>query len=228
MIIWGVSGASIASTVYVARRSWHVDVGIEVTDLAPPLAALADALPGARYLFFGFGDRHYLLAKKHNAPVLLAALWPGAGMMLVTGLSSSPEESFGGEDVISLELNAEQMRALQAFIWNTLYTRSGAPSAYAPGPYAGSGVLHGIHKILGAAHLQHLGCTSLASIGTAHPANRRGLCKPALVAGAASQTHAARAGRRPAVGRPAALRFTGRAVSFRPDRPPWLWSWAAR
>ncbi len=138
VILWGVSGTSIASTVYVARRSWHVDVGIEVTDLAPPLAAVADALPGARYLFFGFGDRHYLLAKKHNAPVLLAALWPGAGMMLVTGLSSSPAESFGGDAVISLELKAEQMRTLQAFIWNTLDTRSGAPSAYAPGPYAAS------------------------------------------------------------------------------------------
>lgn len=138
VFIWGVSGSSIASTIYVARRSWHVDVGIEVTDLAPPLVALADALPGARYLFFGFGDRHYLLAKKHNAPVLLAALWPGAGMMLLTGLSSFPEEGFGADQVISLRLDAEQMRALQAFIWNTLDTRSGATGAYAPGPYAGS------------------------------------------------------------------------------------------
>ena len=122
----------------MARRSWHIDVGIEVADLAPPLAAVADALPGTRYVFFGFGDRHYLLAKKHNAPVLLAALWPGAGMMLLTGLSSSPQTGFGSDQVIALNLDGAQMQALQAFIWNTLDSRSGAPRPYAPGPYGGS------------------------------------------------------------------------------------------
>jgi hypothetical protein len=95
-------------------------------------------LPGAQYLFFGFGDRHYLLARKHNAPVLLAALWPGAGMMLVTALSSTPEEGFGADQVLSLELSADQMRALQSFIWKTLDTRSGELRVYAPGPYADS------------------------------------------------------------------------------------------
>jgi hypothetical protein len=122
----------------VARRGWHVDVGLEVAELVPPLSSAAAALPEARYLFFGFGDRHYLLAQKHNAPVLLAALWPGPGMMLVTGLSSTPAEGFGPERVLSLELSAEQMRALQSFIWNTLDTRSGPLTAYASGPYPGS------------------------------------------------------------------------------------------
>ena len=32
--------------------------------------------------------RRYLLAKNRNAPVLLAALWPGRGMILATGLTS--------------------------------------------------------------------------------------------------------------------------------------------
>ncbi|HEY0749114.1 MAG TPA: DUF2459 domain-containing protein [Steroidobacteraceae bacterium] len=138
LIIWGVSQAGVASTVFVARRGWHVDVGLEVAELAPPLASAAAALPGARYLFFGFGDRHYLLAQKHNAPVLLAALWPGAGMMLVTALSAAPEQGFGTEQVLSLELSAEQMQALQSFIWKSLDTPSGALRVYAPGPYADS------------------------------------------------------------------------------------------
>ena len=138
LIIWAASGVSVASTVYVARRGWHVDVGIEVTELVAPLASAAAGMPGTRYVFFGFGDRHYLLAKKRNAPVLLAALWPGAGIMLVTGLSSSPQAAFGVDQVISLQLTPEQMRALQAFIWNTLDTRSGALTVYAPGPYPGS------------------------------------------------------------------------------------------
>jgi hypothetical protein len=122
----------------VARRGWHVDVGLQVAELAPPLASTGTAFPGARYLFFGFGDRHYLLAQKHNAPVLLAALWPGAGMMLVTALSSTPEQGFGADQVISLELSADQMQALQSFIWKTLDTPSGALRVYAPGPYADS------------------------------------------------------------------------------------------
>jgi hypothetical protein len=138
LIIWGVSGVGVASTVFVARRGWHVDVGIDATELAPPLASAAAALPGAKYLFFGFGDRHYLLAKTHNAPVLLAALWPGAGMVLVTALSTSPEAAFGGDQVISLDLSAEHMQALQSFIWNTLDTRGGPLTVYAPGPYPGS------------------------------------------------------------------------------------------
>jgi uncharacterized protein (TIGR02117 family) len=138
LIIWAVSGVGVASTVYVARRGWHVDVGIEVLELAPPLASAAAALPEAKYLFFGFGDRHYLLAKTRNAPVLLAALWPGAGMMLVTGLSTSPQAAFGGDQVISLNLSSDQMQALQSFIWNTLDTRSGALAVYASGPYPGS------------------------------------------------------------------------------------------
>jgi hypothetical protein len=54
-----------------------------------------DEFPGAQYLFFGFGDRHYLLAKNRGAPVALAALWPGRGMFLATGLTSAPSVAFG-------------------------------------------------------------------------------------------------------------------------------------
>ena len=70
------AGSAKSAVIYVARRSWHIDVGFAVADLQPPLNAVAAQFPGVRYLFFGFGDRHYLLAKDRNAPVLLAALWP--------------------------------------------------------------------------------------------------------------------------------------------------------
>jgi hypothetical protein len=40
-------------------------------DLLPPLNQAAALLPGSRYVFFGFADKHYLLAANHNAPVLL-------------------------------------------------------------------------------------------------------------------------------------------------------------
>jgi hypothetical protein len=49
---------------------------------------------------------------------LLASIWPGAGLMLVTGLSGSPDQGFGAGDVIRLRVSAQQMQALQAFVWS--------------------------------------------------------------------------------------------------------------
>ncbi|HEV7358047.1 MAG TPA: DUF2459 domain-containing protein [Steroidobacteraceae bacterium] len=127
-----------AATVYVARRGWHIDIGVAVADLAPPLNQVVAELPGARYVFFGFADKHYLLAPKHNAPVLLSALWPGAGIVLATGLPNSPAQAFGAKHVVALSVQAEQMHDLQAFIWRSLRTQGEALKVYQQGPYEGS------------------------------------------------------------------------------------------
>ncbi len=94
-------------------------------------------MPGAHYLFFGFGDRQYLLAKNHHAPVLLAALWPGRGMLLVTGLTAPPQEAFGAAHVAALAVTPQQLQAAQAFIRQSLDQKSGV-KASARGPYDGS------------------------------------------------------------------------------------------
>jgi hypothetical protein len=138
LILGGASDPSLGATIYLARRGWHVDVGLMVADLEPPLASAATPLPAAGYLFFGFADKHYLLAKKHGAPVLLAALWPGVGIILATGLRDSPAAGFGVSQVISLSVNPEQMQALQSFVWKSLATRGDAPVVEAPGPYEDS------------------------------------------------------------------------------------------
>ncbi len=124
------------TTLYVARRRWHVDVGFAAESLRQPLAGILRTLPGARYAFFGFGDRRYLLAKHRGAPVLLAALWPGPALLLVTGLDNSPDQAFGQAHVIELPMTAEQSRAVQDFIWRSL--SQGTPVPYAHGPYEGS------------------------------------------------------------------------------------------
>lgn len=134
----GACAAAESSTLFVARRGWHIDMGLAVEDLSQPLAGIASHVPGSRYAFFGFGDRHYLLAAKHNAPVLLSALWPGAGIVLLTDLSNSPHEAFGETNVIELQLDAEQMRDLQSFIWKSLRSHDGAVDVYREGPYEGS------------------------------------------------------------------------------------------
>ena len=127
-----------SSTIYVARRGWHIDIGMAAADLSAPLNQAAAALPGSLYIFFGFADKHYLLAANHHAPVLLSALWPGASILLATGLPNSPAEGFGAAHVITLRVTQAQMRDLQAFIWQSLRTQDDVLKVYQNGPYEGS------------------------------------------------------------------------------------------
>jgi hypothetical protein len=136
----GDGDSSGSSTIYVARRSWHVDVGFDAADLLPPLQGILQELPGATSLFFGFGDRRYL-ASKHRYAATLAALWPGAGLILVTGLRASPADGFGATHVIQLRVSREASRRAQQFILGSLQgvdlQHAAQPAAF-PGPYEGS------------------------------------------------------------------------------------------
>jgi hypothetical protein len=124
-------------TVYVVRRGWHVDVGLAAADLRPPLRTLAAAFPGATYLLFGFGDERYLL--HGGSGDLLLALWPGAGVILITSLhTSAVSAAFDVGAVITLDLTQPQSTALQNYVWQSLQTQQGAATSLAPGPYAGS------------------------------------------------------------------------------------------
>ena len=120
--------------MYVIKRGWHIDVGVAVADLQPHLWRMSAAFQGPRYLLFGFGDRHYLLHK--GAGNLLAALWPGPGIVLVTSLrAAQPEDVFGNDDVVRLDLTPQQMSDLQSFIWYTLGASVDSITPIAPGPY---------------------------------------------------------------------------------------------
>ena len=125
-----------SAVIYVARRGWHIDVGFAAADLQPPLNAVAAQFPQVRYLFFGFGDQHYLLAKDRNAPVSLGAVWPGRGLILATALASSPQAAFGAAHVATLFVTQKQARDAQAFVWRSLDGNGIKP--YAAGPYEGS------------------------------------------------------------------------------------------
>ena len=132
------SAGADSSTIYVARRGWHIDIGLAAADLSAPLSQAAAALPGSVYVFFGFADKHYLLAANHHAPVLLSALWPGASILLTTGLTNSPAEGFGTTHVITLKVTQAQLSDLQAFIWRSLRTQDDVLEVYQNGPYEGS------------------------------------------------------------------------------------------
>jgi Protein of unknown function (DUF2459) len=142
VLVFSLSSAAKAgsdsSTIYLARRGWHIDIGVGAADLSPPLAQAAADLPGARFVFFGFADKHYLLAKNHSGPVLFSALFPGASILLTTGLTNSPAEGFGAAHVITLIVTQDQMRELQAFIWRSMRTQDDVLKVYRDGPYEGS------------------------------------------------------------------------------------------
>lgn len=121
-----------ATTIYVARRGWHVDVGFAAADLTPALDSLVARLPGAQYVFLGFGDRRYVLAAHHRGPVLLEALWPGAGVILATGLRATPTAAFG-PDVVTLEISPGDAAAAQKAMEHAV-----TEDDTAPGPYGGS------------------------------------------------------------------------------------------
>ncbi len=133
-----IQAPSRSAIIYIARRRWHIDIGFDVADLQSPLDSLAPQFPGVRYLFFGFGDQRYLLAKDRNAPVMLAALWPGRGMILATALKSSPDDAFGAAHVIALNVTRAELQAAFGFLQRTLGDVTAPIRPYAPGPYEGS------------------------------------------------------------------------------------------
>lgn len=91
--------------------------------------------PQARFVLFGFGDRRYLL---HGANAV-AALWPGEGIVLASGVGSKKlDGTFGQDNVITFPLDQARMNSLQQFVRESLSPGSGALAPVAPGPYADS------------------------------------------------------------------------------------------
>jgi len=115
-----VDAAVDTNTVFVVRRGWHIDVGFAVGELAPPLGVMAGEFPGARYVFFGFGDRRYLMARHRGAPLMLLALFPGPGLILGTGLTVRPELAFGSSEVIAVKVPRDGALRAQGFVWHAL------------------------------------------------------------------------------------------------------------
>jgi hypothetical protein len=128
-------------TMYVVRRGWHIDVGFAASDLSGPLRAASDEFPNARFFTFGFGDRRYLHAlHAHNPafPHMLAALWPGDGLMLVTALGGTPQRAFGAAQVVAVRLTSRSAAEAQRRITDSLSLQDGLPQSDGPGPYEGS------------------------------------------------------------------------------------------
>lgn len=108
------------ATLYVVAEGWHTEIGLPADALGGPLAALKADFVGAPYLLFGWGAHDYYMARNPSFADALAALLPGPAVMLVTPMTQSPLEAYGGTDVFALRVSREGMDRLSQYLWEYL------------------------------------------------------------------------------------------------------------
>jgi hypothetical protein len=80
-----------------------------------------------------------LTSRKVTAAAMIAALFPGPGVILATALRTSPAEAFGADNVVTLPLACAQRAAIAAFVAQSLLRQAdGTPRRLDDGPYPGS------------------------------------------------------------------------------------------
>lgn len=125
--------------IAVVGRGWHTDLCLSRDDLHPPLARFAAALPEARFLSFGFGERQYLLTDDPGFFEMISALLPSRSALLMTALRTTLEQAFGAVNVVRLGVSRSAAANVAAFIWESLeLSPQGAPIRLRDGPYPGS------------------------------------------------------------------------------------------
>ena len=126
-------------TISIIDRGWHTDVALPADALSGPLAEFKQTFPGIGFAVFGFGDRDYYMAREETFLGTFSALFPGPGVILVTGLRAPPADAFEGDRVVSLRLSCRELRALGEFIARAMAIGpDGSLQRLGDGPYPGS------------------------------------------------------------------------------------------
>jgi uncharacterized protein (TIGR02117 family) len=125
--------------VAVVQRDWHTDVCLRTEDVGAWPLALARGFDGATVLCFGFGERQFVVERRHDPLTMIGALLPSRAAILMTVLRSTPEEAFGKENVIEAPVGDAGLDGLQRYLRDSIETDStGNPQRLADGPYPGS------------------------------------------------------------------------------------------
>jgi uncharacterized protein (TIGR02117 family) len=112
---------------------------VRTEDAGAWVMTLARGFDGARVLCFGFGERQYVVERRHDLLATLSALLPSEAAVLMTVLRAPPDAAFGASNVVNLAITEAGRTALQAFLRASLQTdTAGAPLRLADGPYPGS------------------------------------------------------------------------------------------
>ncbi|MFP6560572.1 hypothetical protein WJ542_20050 [Paraburkholderia sp. B3] len=109
--------AGVAHTfVAVVRRDWHTDVCLRTRDAGAWALDLAHGFDGATVLCFGFGERQYVVGRRHDPLTMLGALLPSRAAILMTVLRATPEDAFGEKNVVEAPVGDAGLEGLQRFL----------------------------------------------------------------------------------------------------------------
>jgi uncharacterized protein (TIGR02117 family) len=127
------------TSVAIVQRDWHTDVCLRVQDADAWVLTLARGFDGASVLCFGFGERQYVVERRHDPLTMVGALLPSRAAILMTVLRATPEEAFGAENVVEAPVGDAGLDGLQRYLRESIETDSaGGPQRLADGPYPGS------------------------------------------------------------------------------------------
>ena len=127
------------ATIFVVERGWHTDIGLPVDEAPGPLASLGRDFPGVRFMVFGFGERHYYMARVAGSGEMLTALLPSDSAILMTALRAPPPEAFGDQEVVTLHLPRSNAERVASRLWSGLEKAAdGSVVRLGDGPYVGS------------------------------------------------------------------------------------------
>jgi hypothetical protein len=132
------------------QRDWHTDLCLDPHDLSGPLTTVAASFPSARFLCFGFGERHYMMEKDHSLGAMIGSLLPSKAVVLVTPLpgpaAQAIDPSLGPFEVDTLRVSRAGAANLSTVIWRAIQTNpDGSVAVLGPGSdpasrfYAASG-----------------------------------------------------------------------------------------
>jgi len=125
--------------VAVVQRDWHTDICLRMDDVDAWVASLARGFDGARVLCFGFGERQYVVERRHDPLTMIGALMPSEAAILMTVLRAAPEAAFGAQNVVEVPVDDAGLAGVQRYLRASLQTdATGSPRRLANGPYEGS------------------------------------------------------------------------------------------
>ncbi len=125
------------------ERGWHTDFCVAPADVSGKLATLLADFPGAAFLCFGFGERHYMMDHDHGVGTMLASLAPSEAVVLVIPLTVPPAQTVGEASrpatVVTLRVSRAGAANMADFVWRSIRTGAdGAPQKLRPGINPGS------------------------------------------------------------------------------------------
>lgn len=129
-----------SSTIYVIRHGWHAGIAVRSDHLTPGGLPAFPAVPDARYLEIGWGERHYY---PHPDPgiwtLLRAGLWPTRSVVHVVPVQQAIPERFPRQSIVRLRVDTDDLQRLTAFVRASLTVATNDKAVpVAPGYYQGS------------------------------------------------------------------------------------------